>query len=308
MTHNTADDSPFTYWQPANRFSKYEHWVKLGVDPESQRRKLKKQEESIPTRDQIEYYTMEGLYLFNTSPEYGMHYLTSKFLLDKDVPNFLFKNKALIVPEKLGVFFSTNSAIIPIYISQFSFKGLQLLPAFRRLLQFVQPPKSTKSVTAFMRAFIAKYIHDNKQLPDLTDEEVVRYGNVAVKINSEAYDLYVVLYACVMVHSEMLHVDQLEVRGKKQKYYWTKSRFVKEMEHLTNIPEPYLVMQYDLVMQGSLYLEFDMDKVQIHFKKHDRNREWDKLQFTPTSPMSADSLESAKSSSPKNLFRISVMK
>eukprot|EP00835_Amoeboradix_gromovi_P000328 NODE_11_length_46995_cov_0.451872.p11 type:complete len:394 gc:universal NODE_11_length_46995_cov_0.451872:33939-35120(+) len=246
-------------------------------------------------KEQLEYYETHTIYLFNTVPLYGIQYMLSHFFQLEDLICLFYNKRDLVDPSRLGLWIADNPLFLPRYVSMFSFKHLLPLDAFSRLLKYIQPAKSTKSLTTLLRAFVAKYVHDNKVLPAILKFEG---KNVLDESPVDAYEIYTLIYAAVMVHSEYNDFLQKHPKKNKVKITWTEKKFAKLLGNITKIPKAYIVSIYREVIQGQLFIKYDYKKINDAFITHSRIESYDLI----TSGDNAQSLTIDHSPAQKRYF------
>ena len=222
--------------------------------------------------EQFKYYAIQGISLFNTLGFYGIDYLLNHFFELKDLPLLFYDYREQVDPLRLGLWLADNSEYMPMYLSMYQFKEILPIDALRNVLGNMRLPSGTGILTIFLKAFVAKYIHDNKDLPTLHMNE-----SGATKL--DAFDLYTLLYASVMVHSELSHSLAVASRRKKRRFqqFWTLKKFEKILLELTSLPLIYISQTYKKIMTGFLIIPLRNDLSLKDFKGHRRNEEWDAI-------------------------------
>ena len=222
--------------------------------------------------EQLDYYAKQGIHLFNTTPYYGIEFLLTHFFELDDIACLFYEYRDMIEPVRLGLWIADNPEITPRYLSMYNFKKQMPLEALSNILYYVQPAKGTKLLTTFLRAFVAKYIHDNKQFPVIPEDRNI--ANPAI----DAYELYTLLYAAIMVHSECSHILKPGLKKvKKHRMYWTQKKFEKHLAEITKIPDPYIKLTYRKVMEGSLMTKSRSTDIELLFRDHKRIATFDNI-------------------------------
>ena len=229
--------------------------------------------------EQLDYYAKQGIHLFNTTPIYGVQYLLSHFFEFSDLPCLFFDYRYLVDSVRLGLWIADNPSVLAKYLSMYNFKNQMPVQALSELIKYVQPARGTKVLTTFLRAFVAKYIHDNKTFPLISGSE-----NCAIPY-TDAYEIYTLLYASIMVHSEYALILSMSKKKAHSKQYWTQAKFVKGIRDLTKIPTPYVTIAYRSVMEGLLIITDRTEDIEEGFREHRRIITFDNIKSEMKSPI-----------------------